>query len=252
MSNPSKPFHEPLLVAARTGQADDVARLINLSRSLNSYALEKAAEKGHAECVKLLIPVSEPEQDNSQALERAAQNGHAECVRLLIPVSDMNGCAALRSAAMMGHSECVALLKDVSNLQANKEALVWAVDNNHIECVKMLVTIMDVPAWDNAALISAVRNRRLDIVQLLLPHTNAKDGMALQFALDNADRDCIEVLYPLTDVVPLLKRLENHPRMHIFQELLGEAEYKWTAQHQHAVLTNETQGATNLRLARKM
>lgn len=248
----SNPFHDPLVVAARTGQADDVARLITPSYSLNSYALEKAAANGHADCVKLLIPVSEPDQDDSQALQIAAQNGHTECVKLLIPVSDMQNCTALRGAAMNGHSECVGLLKDVSNLQANKEALVWAVGNNHIECVKMLMAVMDVQAWDNMALISAVRNRYVDLVQLLLPHADAHDGVALYIALDNADRECIDVLYPVTDVAALLKKMENHPRMHIFEELLGEAEYKWTAQRQHEVLTRETHGSAKSGCARKM
>lgn len=248
----SNPFHDPLVVAARTGQADDVARLITPSYSLNSYALEKAAANGHTECVKLLIPVSETDQDDSQALQIAAQNGHTECVKLLIPVSDMNECTALRGAAMNGHSECVALLKDVSNLQANKEALVWAVGNNHIECVKMLISVMDVQAWDNMALISAVRNRYVDMVQLLLPHADANDGMALHVALDNTDRDCIDLLYPVTDVAAFLTRLEHHPRRDIFEELLGEAEFKWTAQRQHELLTNETQGSTKSGCARKM
>lgn len=245
-------FHDPLVMAARTGQADDVARLITPFYSLNSYALEKSAEKGHAECVQLLIPFSEPDQDDSQALLLAAQNGHTECVRLLIPVSDMEHCAALRSAAMNGHNDCVALLKDVSNLDANKEALVWAVNNHHIECVKMLITVMDVQQWDNMALISAVRNRDVEMVNVLLPHANATDGMALQIALENADCECIDVLYAVTDITALLNRLENHPRMHIFQKLLGEAEYKWTAQRQHALLTNETQGGGKSGVSRKM
>ena len=192
-------FHDPLVMVARTGQADDVARLITPFYSLNSYALEKSAENGHAECVQLLIPFSEPDQDDSQALLLAAQNGHTECVRLLIPVSDMEHCAALRSAAMNGHNDCVALLKDVSNLDAN-----------------------------------------------------ATDGMALQIALENADCECIDVLYSVTDITALLNRLENHPRMHIFQKLLGEAEYKWTAQRQHALLTNETQGGGKSGVSRKM
>lgn len=250
----SNPFHDPLVVAARMGHTDDVARLINPSYSLNSFALEKAAEKGHAECVKLLIPVSEPGQDDSQALQLAAQNGQAECVRLLIPVSDMNGCTALRSAAMNGHSDCVALLKDVSNLQANKEALLWAVGNGHTECVKRLMTVMDVQWWDNAALISAVNNRNVEIVTLLLPQAdpNTQRGMPLQIALENIDIACIDLLYPLTNVSDMLDRVKNTSRFNDFQRLLSEAEYKWTAQHQHAVLTNETHGCIKTNAARKM
>ncbi len=152
---------------------------------------------------------------------------------------------------MNGHVECVALLKDVSNLDANKEALVWAVGNNHIECVKLLMSVMDVQAWDNMALISAVRNRNVEMVNVLLPHADARDGAALRVALENSDRACIDVLYPATDV-EILEQLKNNPRLSPFQKLLSEAEYKWTAQRQHALLTDETQGATKLGVARKM
>jgi len=36
----------------------------------------------------LLIPVSNPKANNSIALQCAAENGHTDIVKLLIPVSD--------------------------------------------------------------------------------------------------------------------------------------------------------------------
>ena len=53
-----------------------------------SYALRLAANNGHLEIVKLLLPVSNPKALNSLALQYAAANGHLEIVKLLIPVSD--------------------------------------------------------------------------------------------------------------------------------------------------------------------
>jgi len=57
-------------------------------KSLGSYALRWAANNGHLEIVKLLIPVSDPKALDSNALRCAATKGHLEIVKLLIPVSD--------------------------------------------------------------------------------------------------------------------------------------------------------------------
>ena len=49
----------------------------------NNISLQRAAENGDLECVKLLLPVSDPKAMNSYALRWAAENGHVECVELL-------------------------------------------------------------------------------------------------------------------------------------------------------------------------
>ena len=71
----------------------------------NSRVLQWAAESGHIEIVRLLIPVSDPKSCNSQALQLAAQYGYTEIVKLLIPVSDPKACDSyvIRCAANNGY-----------------------------------------------------------------------------------------------------------------------------------------------------
>ncbi len=53
----------------------------------NSNALQLAAYYGHTECVKLLIPVSDPKVNDSAALQWATINDHTDCVDLLFDIS---------------------------------------------------------------------------------------------------------------------------------------------------------------------
>lgn len=107
-----------------------------------SAALWCAAIAGSVECVRALLPVSDPKANESYALVLAAQNGHAECVKLLLPVSDAkskNSCA-LRLAALEGSSECVRLLLASSDPTENdSEALRWAAELGRVECIRLLL-----------------------------------------------------------------------------------------------------------------
>lgn len=237
-------FNTPLIAAARAGDAAEVARLISDTPSWNTVALEKAAERGHVECVKILIPVSQPAENDSFALWWAAEKGHTECVRLLIPVSDMTRCQALKSAANYGHTACVELLKDVSNLNENAEALCLAAGNNHIECVRLLLTVMDAKWGNQAALFSALQKGYAPIVELLLPYSdpNAENGLPMWMALRNADSACIDLLYPYADIEDLRQTIKHHQNELKYEQLLNEAQYRWEAKHQHTVLRKEIQG----------
>lgn len=103
-----------LCAAAEAGHEQCVQLLIAEDIQLNTTALWCAAVRGQANCVKTLIPVSDPKFDNSCALEAAARGGHLECVKLLLPVSDPN--AALKEALINKHEECAEILYPYSNL----------------------------------------------------------------------------------------------------------------------------------------
>lgn len=83
----------------------------------NSYALQHAAQRGHAECVRRLIPVSDPLAEESMALRWAALYGNAGCVALLLPVSDA---LALRgdNSSMSALARCNGHLKVAEMIEA--------------------------------------------------------------------------------------------------------------------------------------
>lgn len=88
--NPGEPqkwkAHRVILGKRKKTTTAVIRRLIKEGadpKACDSYALRWAAEKGHTEIVKLMIPVSDPKARDSEALRWAAENGHTEIVKLL-------------------------------------------------------------------------------------------------------------------------------------------------------------------------
>jgi len=144
----------------------------------NSYALRWAAEYGHTEVVKLLIPVSDPKANNSGALRRAAIYGHTEIVKVLIPVSDPDDYGgALRGAARNGHTEIVKVLIPFSDPKAyNSGALWWAAEYGHTEVVKLLIPVSDPKANNSGALRRAAIYGRTEIARVLKAAIEKRGG----------------------------------------------------------------------------
>lgn len=116
----------------------------------NHYPLSWAAQRGHADCVKALLPHYPP---NTLALGsilmEAAYHGHLNCIQLLIPVADMalDNSRALGMAAKQGHVDCIRELLAVSNPLADESyAFLQALKYNHTECVDVLYPLSDAPA----------------------------------------------------------------------------------------------------------
>jgi ankyrin repeat protein len=147
--NKQEKLNRRLEQAAQLGAVDALAGALEDgadARSGDSSALSFAAERGHAQCVRALIPVSDPVAKKSRALVVAAAGGHAECVRILIPVSEPKAgdSDALQWAANEGHVECVRLLIPVSEPKAGDSlALRFAAQEGHAECVRMLLPVSD-------------------------------------------------------------------------------------------------------------
>ena len=139
-----------IIKEATVGNADQLKILIKQSSSIDcGKALIISAAKGHTECVKLLIPVSDQKTNKSEALRWSCYNGHAECAKLLISVSDQKtNNQALGWATCNGHTECVKILIPVSDPKSNKsEALLWAAEDNHNDCIKLLLPHSDISKW---------------------------------------------------------------------------------------------------------
>jgi len=216
----SELIDQELRDAARDGDVVEVTTL--LARGANAKAADirgdtaliLAAQRGHAACVKELLPHSDPEargkvfislltdrkfgldavRDEGQsevgytALMQAALNGHAEVVNALLPVSDARAvCGAIGETPLMlaaqgGHTTCVkALLPGSDPLARTRSrghtALTMAAEIGHRECVRLLLAVSDANAQPSPSL-----------------------DTPLMSAVRNWDMEMIDVLLPYSDV----------------------------------------------------
>lgn len=141
--------HAGLLLAAVKGDAAEVARFIPLTDPtlLENSALCVAADAGHVECVKLLIPVSTaPITDELYSpLIRAVRRGHTECASLLIPVTEKPWIHfALCVAVERNDIGCVKLFMPACDpKEHNSRPLQLAALNGHARCVELLYPVSD-------------------------------------------------------------------------------------------------------------
>lgn len=125
-ADPNALFHDgttPLMLAAQEGSAECVKLLLPLSdplrrNSLGLTALMAAAEAGKDWCLELLLPFSEPDQTDLRgrtALHFAAARNNSESARILLALCDANardirGHTPLFAAASRGCCACAKLL----------------------------------------------------------------------------------------------------------------------------------------------
>jgi hypothetical protein len=138
--------NERLIQAAKVGDLSALTQALEggaHAKGSDSSALQWAAELGHAQCVKLLIPVSDPLANESRALRMAAGRGHEDCVKLLIEasVSVAQRSEALRWAAFAGQASCVALLLPASEKLTESAAM--ARSRDHMDVAGMIEAFME-------------------------------------------------------------------------------------------------------------
>lgn len=165
-------LNQKLCDCAKSGDHLGVAGLLFLgadARAHSSKALCEAAGNGHHECVKLLIPASNPNDNDSVALRWAACNGYAECVKLLIPVACLNSNSkALGIAVRFGRAECVKLLIPVSDPNDIHQNFQDAIDYRNIECATLLVPAKGPLLNRKKSLAFAILHGSADLVSLML------------------------------------------------------------------------------------
>lgn len=116
----------------------------------NSIDLFMAAQKGDTEEVRRLIPISDATIQSNRALRHAVSEGHAECVKLLLPVSRLTDEVAYENlvvgAIENNHTECVKILLAVENLSFDPSFavtyfLMRAVSWEKIDLVRFLIPL---------------------------------------------------------------------------------------------------------------
>lgn len=130
------------------------------------------------------------------SMRRAAIFGHAECLRLLAPLSDIDAkLDALNWACANGKHECVQFLSSFfTSKELLHKALLFATDFGHSECLRALLAISNVEADMSAALHVAARKGHVDCIKILLPRSDpaakSLDGRsASTLAIDNGHNE---------------------------------------------------------------
>ena len=188
------PAEGPLIAAARAGDAERVAALLErgadarASSPDGTTALHWAARAGHAEAVAMLLAAgADPTAANRYGvtpLALGAENGDAASVAALLDAgvdpdaASPDGETALLLAARTGRVEVLDLLLaagaevDAAEQWRGQTALMWAAAEGNVAAVRRLLAAgADVGARSTGGLtplLFAVREGRLDAVEALL------------------------------------------------------------------------------------
>jgi len=209
---------------ARDVLVGDSGPTFHEKRDKGRTPLMRAAEAGHAECVKLLIPFSDlsaADECGATAIYLAAQFGRADCLRALIPFCDpaaplKNGETPLMAAAAAGRVECVKLLIPVSDVDHENQksrmptALAVAVKESREECVALLLAVSKkaqepLPSG-KTLLMDAAIDGTPRLVEILLPFSDphARDRThsrtALMLAAEGGRFDTLALLLAASDL----------------------------------------------------
>lgn len=147
------------------------------SEEQNSRGLVLAAMHGRADCVELLIPLSDIESVGGQAVQIAAKGNRVDVLKALLGAganAKSHKSYALALAAGKGHFKCVELLIPRSNPAAeNSRALLWAVEGGCMDCVRALLPLSDPLALSDGEMsprAAAMAKEKWSIVELFDAH----------------------------------------------------------------------------------
>lgn len=175
-------------------------QLVACADAGNLAGIERLLAQGAAGCADLPSYACNPKAENSMALRMAAKNGHHECVKLLIPVSNPANCfSALAAAASWGRLECVVLLLPFSDESADfSSALFLAISGGHIDCAQALIPALG-PKDSFNSLAFAAFHGHVEGVKLLIPISDAEArSCALRRAAARGNDECVKLLLPVS------------------------------------------------------
>lgn len=166
-----------VLRAARGGDVGNLAAILREHPNVGAWtntkgetALILASQDGEPECILALLAVSDPKVKSSSALRLVACRGLADCVRVLIPLSDSKDSDALRWAAAGDFEDCVEMLIPVSDPGEHRSmALREALGYGSLRCARLLLPFADMKIDGRRILKDAMIGGNLSFIQLLLP-----------------------------------------------------------------------------------
>ncbi|ABO55076.1 ankyrin repeat domain-containing protein [Burkholderia vietnamiensis] len=235
------PGETVLTVAARCGAVEGLRVMLprvdaKAFNHANHNASMIAAQRGHLDCVRALLPHSDADarefvgvvedMDRDEDVDEfglpavlfAAQNGRLDCFEALLSASDPDtrdpayGRTILMLAAQRGFAEWLPALlvagDPAARDRSGRTALMIAACASQAACVKALLPVSDAKILDRAgrnALMLAAGHGHSACVDLLLPASDLEavdeaGESALLLAARFGELACVERLLPVSDV----------------------------------------------------
>jgi ankyrin repeat protein len=203
-------------------------------------ALMRAAEHGHAECVRALLPFSDPDAACDKHWVSHDGISYLDTPNLdwgsKVSARWVSETSALGFAALNGHLDCVKLLLPRSRDRCGSDgrtALMFAAAGGQAECVRFLMASADASDAKTttsngySALMDAALYGRVDCVELLLPVSDATARTAagvtaLMWAATAGNTDCVELLLPSSDALHV--DMEGATALHWTADAIEEGE----------------------------
>ncbi len=183
---------------------NEIAQRSPQSTFILTLALNLAAQRGQLQNLKQLLDF-EPPQNVEVALRGAASGGHLSCMSLLLPyfkpvLYDPN--YALEAAVRRNNPQGVKLLLSVCDLSLNNWEIVnVAVRNNNTESLRALIPDIHPQAPDTYGILTEVLGAHSDLLKLCVHVFDARSNPnALAQAVHYGYLECVEVLFPISDV----------------------------------------------------
>lgn len=157
------------------------------NRSKISTELILAAENGDHKKVKRLLPLADPHVLGSRALRVACQKGHVECVKLLLPLASLEDSQSVgQHVAEHGPSTDALAFLVAHDLEFAPTLLVHAVVGKNIKAAAILSELTDPKHKDSLALQWAVVTGQKNMVNILL---DVSDPEAALFCIQKQHAD---------------------------------------------------------------
>lgn len=196
-------LHTPPEASKQDRDVDSLNQMLILQELQNPTgmtALMRAVVLDRLDCLKELIPISDPNRKDVKgftALMYAAYEGNVECVKALIPVSNANlqdkdGFTALMIATSLGYTDCVKALIPVSAVndqsKSGRTALMVAAMFNRLELIDLLLPFSDAYLVDcegkSAADLAGVQESGVRIRHYIAEQEAQNEAYQLEGALD--------------------------------------------------------------------